>query len=365
MTTIKDICNIIENFAPLALQEDYDNAGLLIGNPDATATAALLCIDVTEKIVDEAIEKRCNIIISHHPLIFKGLKSITGKNEIEKCVVKAIKNDIAIYAAHTNLDNLANGVNGKIAEKIGLKNCQILQPKIDVLLKLVTFVPVEQADNVRKAIFEAGAGHIGNYDSCSYNLQGEGTFKASEAAKPFVGNIGELHTELEIRIETILPVYLKNKVLTALIKAHPYEEPAFDIYELKNVAPNIGSGLKGELEQSEDELAFLNRLKAVFNIPSIRHSPFTGKKIKKVALCGGAGSFLINKAIASQADVFITGDLKYHDFFLPENKLLMADIGHFESEQYTKEIFFEIIRKKIPTFATHFSEVNTNPINYL
>lgn len=362
---IKEIYKIIEDFAPLSLQEDYDNAGLLVGNPDAEVSAALLTIDITEKVIDEAIQKKCNLIIAHHPLIFKGLKSITGKNEIERCVIKAIRNDISIYAAHTNLDSSPNGVSFKIAEKIGLKNCKVLQPQSDILLKLVTFVPIANAELVRNAIFEAGAGRIGNYDMCSYNLQGEGTFRASEGTNPFVGKTDEVHTEKEVRIETILPRYLKNKILSALIKAHPYEEPVFDFYPLDNVSTQIGSGLIGELENEEDEISFLNRIKTIFNISFIKHSGFTGKKIKRVALCGGAGSFLINRAITSNADVFLTGDIKYHDFFLSDNKLLMADIGHFESEQYTKEIFFEIFRKKIPTFATHFSEVNSNPINYL
>ncbi len=365
MPTIKQITQTIEDFAPLSLQEDYDNAGLLVGNPDMEATSALLCIDVTENVIDEAIQKKCNLIISHHPFIFKGLKSITGKNEIEKCIIKAIKNNIAIYACHTNIDNISTGVSAKIAEKIGLKNTQVLEPQSGQLIKLVTFAPTNKANDVRNAIFEAGAGHIGHYDMCSYNLQGEGTFRASEGTNPYVGNIGELHTEPETRIETILPVYLKNKVLATLIKAHPYEEPAFDIYPLLNTTQQTGAGLVGELEIEEDEILFLNRLKQIFTVPCIKHSGLTDRKVKKVALCGGSGSFLISKAIAMQADIFITGDIKYHDYFMSENKLLIADIGHFESEQYTKEIFLEIITKKFPTFAAYYSEVNTNPINYL
>ena len=362
---INDICQTIENIAPLSLQESYDNSGLLLGNPHAEAVSALLCIDVTEKVIDEAIQKKCNLIISHHPLIFSELKSLTGKNETECCVIKAVKNDIAIYACHTNIDNICTGVSAKMAEKIGLKNVQVLEQQSGKLLKLVTFVPTDKAEAVRTAVFEAGAGQIGNYDMCSYNTQGEGTFRASEGTNPYVGNIGTLHTEAETRIEIIVPTYLKNKVLTALLKAHPYEEPAFDIYPLLNTSPQIGSGIIGELETEEDELQFLNRLKQIFSIPAIKHSPLTGKKIKKIALCGGSGSFLIPKAIACQSDIFITGDVKYHDYFLAEDKLLIADIGHFESEQYTKEIFFDIIRKKFPNFAVYYSGVNTNPINYL
>ena len=362
---INQITKLIEEFAPLSLQEDYDNAGLLIGNADDEVNAALLCIDVSEKIIDEAITKKCNLIISHHPLIFKGLKSITGKNETERCVLKAIKNNIAIYTAHTNIDNAEHGVSFKMAEKIGLKNTQILLPQAEKLLKLVTFVPNDKADEVRQAIFEGGGGAIGNYDMCSYNLHGEGTFRALEGTNPYVGNVGEMHTEAEMRIEVILPNYLKNSVLSKLIKVHPYEEPVVDFYVLQNAYPKVGSGLVGELENEVDEIVFLQKLKEIFAVPCIKHSPLTGKRIKKVALCGGSGSFLINNAIASQADIFITGDVKYHDYFLAENRILIADIGHFESEQYTKEIFFEIIRKKFSTFAVHFSEIEKNQINYL
>jgi dinuclear metal center YbgI/SA1388 family protein len=362
---INDIAQAIEDIAPLALQEDYDNAGLLVGDRNAEAKAALLCLDVTEKVEDEAIAKNCNLIISHHPLIFKGLKSITGKNETERCVLKAIKNDIAIYAAHTNLDNSFTGVNAKIAEKLQLQNLQVLQAQENTLIKLVTFVPVKNSAEVLAAILDAGAGHIGNYDMCSYNLQGLGTFRALEGTNPHVGEIGKMHTEHEVRIETILPAYIKSKVISALIKAHPYEEPAFDIYPVQNLSKQSGAGIIGELANEIGETEFLQLLKQTFNIPCLKHSALTGKKIKKVALSGGSGSFLISQAISSKADVFITGDIKYHDYFLPENRLLMADIGHFESEQYTKEIFFDIIRKKFPTFVVNFSEVNSNPINYL
>ncbi len=362
---INDITQAIEEIAPLALQEDYDNAGLLVGDRNAEAKAALLCLDVTEKVVDEAISKNCNLIISHHPLIFKGLKSITGKNETERCVLKAIKNDIAVYACHTNIDKAFVGVNAKIAEKLRLEKLQILQPQSNVLLKLAVFVPAEKSAAVLSAVLDAGAGHIGNYDMCSYNTQGLGTFRALEGANPYVGEVGEMHTGHEVRIETIFPAYLKAKVLSALLKAHPYEEPAFDIYPLQNEFQQVGVGMLGELSKEMDETEFLMQLKQIFNVPCIKHSPLTGRKVKKVALCGGAGSFLLQQAISAKADVFITGDIKYHDYFLVENQLLLTDIGHFESEQYTKELFFDIIRKNFPTFVVNFSEVNSNPINYL
>ena len=362
---VKSICELIEEVAPLALQESFDNAGLLVGDSQMEVTSALVCIDITDEVIDEALHKKCNLIISHHPLIFTGLKRITGQNEVQRCVAKAIKNDIAIYAAHTNLDNVLEGVSGRMAEKIGLKNVRILQPKQNVLLKLVTYVPKIHSFAVREALFNAGAGQIGNYDLCSFNSDGTGTFKATKNAQPFVGKIDELHSEAETKIEVILPDYLKYKVLDALISSHPYEEPAYDFIPLRNAWNQVGAGVIGELEVAEDELKFLNRMKEIFNVPTIRHTQLLGKKIKRIAVCGGSGSSFLNDAILAKADVFISGDFKYHEFFEADNRILIADIGHFESEQFTKDIFYEIITKKIPTFAVQISDSKTNPINYL
>lgn len=362
--TVSEITSIIEEFAPLALQESYDNAGLLVGDKLMSVTGVLISIDVTEEVIDEAIKHNCNLIISHHPLIFRGLKKIVGQDYIQRCVVKAIKNDIAIYSAHTNLDNVKNGVNGKIADKIGLINRQILQPKSEILLKLVTFVPHEHVENVQQALFIAGAGHIGEYDSCSFNADGTGTFCANENANPFVGEKNKLHSEPETRVEVILPNYLQSNVVSALLQAHPYEEPAFDIFPLLNSWNTVGLGMVGELEQEMDEKQFLDHLKKVFSLCVVRHTPFTGRKIKKVSLCGGSGSEFLRNGLAHGADVYISGDFKYHEFFEAENKILIADIGHYESEQFTKDVFYEIITKKIPNFAVRISEVNTNPINY-
>ena len=362
---VKSICDLIEEVAPLSLQESYDNAGLLVGDSEMEVTSVLVCIDITDDVISEAIRKNCNLIISHHPLIFSGLKRLTGQNEVQRCVSRAIKNDIAIYAAHTNLDNVLIGVSGKMAEKIGLKNVQILQPKQNALLKLVTFVPQLHSYRVRQAMFEAGAGQIGNYDECSFNSEGTGTFRANENAQPFVGKIDELHSEVETRIEVILPDYLQEEVITALIMSHPYEEPAFDLIPLKNDWNQVGAGIVGELEVPEDELTFLNRIKSIFNVSTIKHTDLFGKKLKRVALCGGSGSSFVHDAILSQADIYISSDFKYHEFFDAQNSILIADIGHFESEQFTKDIFYEIITKKIPTFAVQISDSKTNPINYL
>lgn len=362
---IKEIVSALERFAPLPLQDGFDNAGLQIGLTDAEATGALLCLDVTEAVLDEAIALGYNLVIAHHPLMFKGCKSITGKDYVERCILKAIKNDIVVYAMHTNLDNARNGVNFKIAEKIGLKNLRVLAPKENSLLKLVTFVPVAEADKVRRALFATGCGNIGNYDSCSYNSEGEGTFRANAEARPFCGEIGELHREPEVRIETILPVYKEREAVKALLNAHPYEEPAFDLYPLKNDWKQMGAGLVGELEEPETELEFLKRIKRIFEVECLRHNKLSGREIEKVALCGGAGAFLLSEAIRSGADVFITGEIKYHDYFGHEEEILMAEIGHYESEQYTKEIFYSIIRDLFPNFALQLSKINTNPIKYL
>ena len=362
---ISQITEIIENFAPLDLQEDFDNSGLQVGDSSQQLKGILLCLDITEEVLEEALKLDCNLIISHHPLLFKPLKKITGKTYIERCVTKACKNDLVIYSAHTNIDNAYGGFNYYLAENLGLQNLRILNHKKDGLLKLVTFVPEAQAETVRSALFNAGAGCIGNYDSCSFNVSGTGTFKAGEHANPFVGNRFELHTEPEIRIETIVPVQKKSTVLRALLSVHPYEEPAYDFYPLANEWAGAGSGIVGELPYPEEEEAFLQRLKTRFKLQNLKHSPFTGKEIREVALCGGNGAFLIPDAIAYGADIFITGEAKYNDFYDVENRILLAVIGHYESEIITKELFYDIITKKITNFAIHFSTTNTNPVNYL
>jgi len=364
MPKVKDIISEIEKFAPLSYQEDYDNVGLIIGNPEQDCSAALLTIDVTEQVVDEAIHKGSNLIIAHHPIVFSGLKKITGRNYIERSVIKAIKNDIAIYAAHTNIDSVAKGVNTKICEKLGLINCKILCPSKNQLKKLVTFVPKSHIEKVSQAIFEAGAGHIGNYDSCSYQIEGKGSFKALDGANPFVGNLGSIHFEEEIRFETVFPKNLQKTILEALINNHPYEEVAYDIYPLDNDYNQVGAGMIGELETSIPEKEFLKKIKENFKVQFIRHTELLNKNILKVAVCGGSGSCLLKNAIIQKADIFISGDFKYHQFFDAENKILIADIGHYESEQFTKELFYDILIKKLPNFALYFSEVNTNPVYY-
>ena len=362
---VKELADFVGSFAPVHFQEDFDNSGLLLGDPEQTVKAVLISLDVTEDVVDEAIEKDANFILAHHPLIFGGLKSITGKNDVERSVIKALQNNIAVYSAHTSLDNMHDGVNKKIAHKLNLENTRILQPLQDELYKLVTFVSSDYANQVREGLFEAGAGKIGDYDSCSYNLQGEGTFRGGEGTNPFVGKKGELHFEKETRIETVFPKNITHRVLQQLFKVHPYEEVAYDIYPIKNEYPLAGSGLIGEFSTALEEKDFLTHLKSVFGTPVIKHSPWLNKTKKKVAVCGGSGSFLIAKAKAAGADAFVTADIKYHQFFEAENKMLITDVGHYESEIFTKEIFYERLSENFSTFAIHLSKTNTNPVNYL
>ncbi|MBX3164208.1 MAG: Nif3-like dinuclear metal center hexameric protein [Bacteroidetes bacterium] len=362
--SIEDIISEIENFAPLAYQEDYDNCGLLTGNKKTEARGALLTLDCTEAVVEEAIENNCNLIVAHHPVIFSGLKKITGANYVERTIIKAIQNNIAIYACHTNIDNVKLGVNKKISEKLGLENTKILAPKNNLLKKLVTFVPVSHHEQVLQALFNAGCGHIGNYDNCSFNAEGTGTFRGNDNTKPFIGKVNELSQEKEIRLETIFEIQNEHKVISALLNAHPYEEVAYDIYNLSNKHPQVGSGMIGELQTPMNEKDFLSLVKKTFNVPFIKHTQLLNKSIKKVAVCGGSGKFLLKNAISAQADVYITADFKYHEYFDTENKILLIDTGHFETEQFTPEIFSALIQKKFPTFALRLSKINTNPVNY-
>ncbi|HBF88862.1 MAG TPA: Nif3-like dinuclear metal center hexameric protein [Bacteroidales bacterium] len=361
---IKEIVSYIEEIAPISYQESYDNSGLQIGKMDTEVDSALLTVDITEEVIDEAILKNIKLIISHHPLIFGGVKRINGANFVERIIIKAIKNDIGIYSAHTNIDNVENGINAKICEKLELQNCKILVPRDNELLKLVTFVPISHLEMVKEAIFNTGAGHIGKYDCCSFSAEGTGTFRAQNDANPFVGKIGEIHHEKESKLETIIPRFLKNKVINALLKVHPYEEVAYDIFPLENKLSDVGAGMIGELKEPIEEIKFFNHLKKTFNLSIIRHTELSGKKIKKIAVCGGSGSSFLKNAIAAKADIFITGDFKYHQFFDAEGKIIIADVGHYESEQFSVELFNDILKKNIPNFALYLSEIKTNPINY-
>ena len=362
---VKDIINAIECEAPLVYQENYDNAGIQVGDPGAEVTGVLLSLDVTEAVVDEALRRGCNMIISHHPAIFAGIKKIVGRTYIERIIHKAIKHDITLYAAHTNLDNMYEGVNSKIAERLGLINLSILEPKTNSLSKLYTYAPTNVADKVRDALFAAGAGRVGHYYEASFNSPGTGTFRPGENTDPAIGKAGgEREQVAEVKIEVLVEQHNEQAVLRALFANHVYEEVAYELVPIKNINQQIGAGMVGLLPRPMEELEFLSMLKKQMQTDCIRHTPLIGRKIERVALCGGAGSFLLPEAMRAKADIFITGDYKYHQFFDADKKIIIADIGHYESEQFTPEIFESILTKKFPTFAILLSDINTNPVKY-
>jgi dinuclear metal center YbgI/SA1388 family protein len=362
---LKELCSFLNSAVPLSFQESYDNSGLQLGNPEKEITSALLTLDVTEEVLAEAAETGCNLIISHHPIIFNGVKRITGETSAERIIIKALKLDISVYSAHTNLDTIPGGVSWRMAEKLDLRAIKVLSPLKNRLLKLVTFIPETHLDKVRDALFDAGAGVIGGYDRCGFTSQGTGSFRGGNKTNPFVGEKEKVHYEKEVRFETILFTHRKNSVINALRSSHPYEEPAFDIYALENDNTEAGMGCAGDLPRPMSEEDFLRYVSSTFNAEGLRHTRLTGRKISRVALCGGSGSSLIHDAISSGADAFITADVRYHVFFDADHSILLTDIGHFESEKFSAEVLYDLIIKKFPTFALRFSEINTNPINYL
>ncbi|WPR72950.1 Nif3-like dinuclear metal center hexameric protein [Flavobacterium sp. NG2] len=362
---IKEILSVLEEMAPLGYAEDFDNVGLLVGNQEDEATGVLVCHDALENVIEEAIAKNCNLVVCFHPILFSGIKKITGKNYVERSILKAIKNDIAIYAVHTALDNHQQGVNKIFCDALGLKNCKILIPKQHYIRKLVTYTIPENVVKVRKGLFEAGAGNIGNYENCSFSSKGMGTYMGNEYSNPSIGGRFEFVEANEIKIEVTYEKHLENKILKALFKNHAYEEVAYEIINLQNQHQNIGLGMIGELETPMEEKAFLHLVKDKIQAEGIRHSAFLGKEIKKVAVLGGSGSYAIKNAIQAGADAFLTADLKYHQFYEAENQLILADIGHFESERYTKNYIVDFLRKKILNFAIILSQENTNPVKYI
>jgi dinuclear metal center YbgI/SA1388 family protein len=364
MMKIADVINVLEQVAPRSMQESYDNSGLLIGDKNNPVKGVLVALDCTQDIVQEAIDRKCNLILTHHPLIYKGVKKLTGSNLVEKTIVDCVKHDISLYAIHTNLDNYQKGVNFEIANRLGLQNVRVLRPKENVLTKLVVYVPVEHAKVLKNALFDAGAGKIGNYHNCSFSTEGTGTFMPVENADPFIGKMNELETTIEYKLEFLVSDHILPKVLKAMKNNHPYEEVAYDLIQLKNQNQFEGSGMIGELEQPMAELDFLKKVKKDFHCGCIRYTELRGKDVRKVAFCGGSGSFLLSDAKAAGADVFITGDFKYHEFFDAEGDIVIADIGHYESEQFTVNLLADILKKNFSTFAVHLTGINTNPINY-
>ena len=361
---VKDIIKQLEDLAPLAYAEEFDNVGLLVGHKDMEISGVLITLDTLPEVVDEAIATNCNLIVSFHPIIFKGLKSITGKTYVERVVQKAIKHDIAIFAIHTALDNAFEGVNAEICNRLNLINKSILMPQSGTVKKLTTFVPHTDAEMVRTALFEAGGGALGNYENCSFNSQGIGTFEGNSEAQPAIGKPNELKSVEETRIDIVYAKHLESGILNALFQAHPYEEVAHELFTLENKNHHIGMGMIGELEDPMSETDFLTFVKQTMKCEIIRHSKQLEHPIKKVAVLGGSGSFAISAAKVAGADAFVTSDLKYHDFFRAENQILLMDIGHYESEQYTKNLLASYLKKKIPNFAVLLSKINTNPVKY-
>ncbi|MBV1923843.1 MAG: Nif3-like dinuclear metal center hexameric protein [Flavobacteriaceae bacterium] len=361
---IYELIHILEELSPLAYSEDFDNTGLLVGDKDTNISGVLVTLDTLESVVDEAITMNCNVIVSFHPIVFSGLKKITGKTYVERVILKAIKNDIAIFSMHTALDNSWNGVNAMICEKLGLRNREILIPKSKTIFKLTTYVPLSNANHVREALFKAGAGNIGNYSKCSFNIEGTGSYMGNEESNPTVGTKGEIHHEEEVQIGVTFQKHNKNSILKALFKSHPYEEVAYEVTSLENTNQHLGMGMIGSLENAQDDVLFLKFLKNTMKTDCIRHTKLLNKPIEKVAVLGGSGSFAIEAAKRAGADIFISADLKYHDFFKAENDIILADIGHFESEQFTKELLVSFLNKKISNFAVVLSQINTNPIIY-
>ncbi len=359
---IREVIQVLEEWAPPILQETYDNSGLYCGHMEAETQGALVCLDVTDEVIEEALAKGIHLIIAHHPLIFKPLKNLVPKNETQRLLYKAIKNDLAIYGIHTNLDNVLHGVNGIVAEKLGLEKVEILAPGKDELLKLAVFVPNSHVAAVQKALFDAGTGSIGNYTDCSFNAQGEGTFTAMEHAQPYVGQKHQLHTEPETKIEVILPSRILPQALQQMKKAHPYEAVAYDIYALKNPDPTTGAGIVGELKQAVATSDFLYDLKKIFGIPYIKCTQKTPKTVKRIGFCGGSGAFLIPVAQQKGCDLYLSADIKYHDFFAANEAFGIVDLGHYESEQFTMELIIKYLSEKLITFAACKTEVITNPV---
>lgn len=362
---IHQIIQILEKWAPLHYAEDFDNVGLLVGNPKDEVGGVLVTHDCLEEVVDEAIERNCNLIVCFHPILFKGLKRFTGNSHVVRAVRKAIKNDVVIYAIHTALDNQAYGVSFGLSQALGLTNTSVLLPKENTLKKLNYYVPKAQAEHVRNALFAAGAGKLGNYDECSFSSGGEGSFRPSQNSTPYVGKKGERHIEDELQIQMVFQKHLASQIIEALLSCHPYEEVAYEITSIENSNPNLGMGMIGDLPKSMKPSSFLDFVKKTLGTPTLRHSHLGANTIERVAVLGGSGSFAIQAAKSKKADAYITADLKYHDFYEGNQRFLLVDAGHYETEQHTKKLILNHLTEKLPNFAILLSEVDTNPIKYL
>ena len=363
---VREIIRLLEEWAPPILQESYDNSGLIVGDRDAVIEKVLVSLDCTEDVVAEAEAEGAGMIISHHPIVFKGLKSFTGSTYVEKTVMRAIKSGIAIYAIHTNLDNVYSGVNYELATALGCEksSLKILKPKPELLAAITVFCPEDKAEEVKEAMHRAGAGEVGDYDMCSFSVEGEGAFRPLEGSNPMVGNHGEVEKVGEQRIEMLCERWKTGNVIAAAKNAHPYDEMVNFVTFLSNKNGKIGSGMTGKLPNPISWEEFLDSTKIALNVQHIKHTKPISKTVQHIAVCGGSGSFLLRDAISKRADVFITSDFKYHEFFDAEDKIMIADVGHFESEWRTSTIIANRIREKFTNFAVRLASANTNPVQF-
>ncbi|MBI4536287.1 MAG: Nif3-like dinuclear metal center hexameric protein [Ignavibacteriae bacterium] len=367
--TVREIQDVIEHWAPREIAWGQDNVGLQIGNPASRLLGILIALDVTEKIITEARRHRANLIISHHPLLFKAPRSITPRNQVGRCIDALVKSGIALYSAHTNLDFAHGGTSWAIAEALGLTAVDFLYKPYKVQRKIVTFVPTDHVDRVAVAMAEAGAGRIGNYDNCSFRMLGTGTFKANERANPVVGSKNVLEKVAETRLEMVVDQWLVPGVLKALKQAHPYEEVAHDVYPTENESDAFGMGIIGMLVRPMTLKSLLALIKKKLGARALRCTGSLNHKVSRIAACGGSGSELLDEAVRARADAFITADVKYHTFHDANGRIALIDAGHYETEHLVvqtmaKKLAQEMRRMRIhvPVFA---SRTSTNPIVYV
>ncbi len=331
---IQDLVGMVHRLYPPALAEDWDNVGLQVGDPAAEVSRVLVCLDPSENIIEQAVARGAQAVVAHHPLIFKPLKSLVPSGQTGSTLFRAVRDGIAVICAHTNLDRAQNGLNDWLAGRLGLEGVRPLEaPAEGGLVKLVVFVPAGYENRVAEALFKAGAGQIGNYDQCSFRAAGSGTFRGGADSDPFLGEPGVREAAAEVRLETIVPRELVSRVLPKLIKAHPYQEVAYDLVPLANVRPGIGLGRIGRLAQETGAAAFAARVKAALQASSLRLVGADEARVKKVAVCGGSGASLIREAARQGADAMVTGDVKYHEAQLAQELgLVLIDAGHFATE---------------------------------
>ncbi len=361
-STIGDLSSALESVAPSLYAESYDNVGLLVGRSEWKCEKVLVALDITEAVVQEAIEKGVQAIVAHHPVIFGGIQRLTGEDTAQRAIELAIKHSIALLACHTNLDAIEGGVSYRMAQAISLVNVRTLQPRSGLLWNLIVYVPAESAETLLEALWEAGAGKMGAYDECAFRSHGLGSFRPKEGAHPHNGVIGERAFADEIRLELLVPEGARKKVHQCMMEHHPYEEIAHSWLKHDGVHHSVGFGAIGQWDACDWPEA-VRRIKTAFGVASFRHTMPIASDYRTVAVCGGAGADLLAQAKSQQAELFITSDITYHRYFGADDRLVFIDIGHWESEQHAMELLIDIVREKFPNFAVLKSETNTNPMH--